>query len=65
MRVIQPMEEKYRMPSLELVEKVFTAHENAEEGKLVRRLVKELVSGGLEGIRGQVEYSAYRTLCEE
>ena len=42
MRIIKSMEEKYRMPSLEMVEAVFTAHENAEEGKLVRSLVEEI-----------------------
>ena len=44
MRVIKSMEEKYLVPSLELVEAVFTDHENAEEGKLVRRLVEEIRS---------------------
>ncbi len=44
MRTIQSMEEKYRLPALELVEQVFTDHENAEEGKLVRRLVEEIRS---------------------
>ena len=43
-RTIKPMEEKYLTSSLELVEKVFTEHENAEEGKLVRRLVEEIRS---------------------
>jgi predicted N-acetyltransferase YhbS len=38
------MEEKYLLPSAELVEKVFTDHENAEEGNLVRRLVEEIRS---------------------
>ena len=42
MRVVKSMEEKYLLPSLELVEAVFTAHENAEEGKLVRSLVEEI-----------------------
>ena len=42
MRVIKTMEEKYLQPSLELVEGVFTAHENAEEGKMVRSLVEEI-----------------------
>lgn len=42
MRTIQSMEEKYLLPSLELVEQVFTDHENAEEGKLVRSLVEEI-----------------------
>jgi predicted N-acetyltransferase YhbS len=38
------MEEKYLLPAAELVEAVFTDHENAEEGKLVRRLVEEIRS---------------------
>lgn len=44
MRTIQSMEEKYLLPTLELVEQVFTDHESAEEGKLVRRLVEEIRS---------------------
>ena len=43
-RIIKSMEEKYLVPSLELVEAVFTAHENEQEGKLVRRLVEEIRS---------------------
>ena len=43
-RVIKSMEEKYLLPALELVEAVFTDHENAEEGKLVRNLVEEIRS---------------------
>ena len=42
MRIIKSMEEKYLVPSLDLVEAVFTAHENEEEGKLVRSLVEEI-----------------------
>ena len=42
MRTIQSMEEKYRLPALELVERVFTDHENETEGKLVRSLVEEI-----------------------
>ena len=42
MRVIKSMEEKYLLPALELVEAVFTDHESAEEGKLVRSLVEEI-----------------------
>ena len=42
MRTIKAMEEKYLLPSLELVEAVFTAHSDAEEGKLVRSLVEEI-----------------------
>ena len=44
MRIIKSMEEKYLVPVLELVETVFTAHSDAEEGKLVRRLVEEIRS---------------------
>ena len=42
MRIIKAMEEKYRLPALELVEAVFTAHSDAEEGKLVRSLAEEI-----------------------
>lgn len=44
MREIKSMEEKYLLPSLELVEEVFTQHADAEEGKLVRALVAEIRS---------------------
>lgn len=44
MRTIKSMEEKYLLPSLELVEAVFTDHENAEEGKMIRSLVAEIRS---------------------
>ena len=44
MRSIQSMEEKYLLPTLELVEQVFTKHSDAEEGALVRRLVEEIRS---------------------
>ena len=43
-RTIKPMEEKYLLPSLKLVEAVFSAWENPEEGKLVRNLVTEIRS---------------------
>jgi predicted N-acetyltransferase YhbS len=36
------MEEKYLLPSLDLVEAVFTDHENEQEGKLVRSLMEEI-----------------------
>lgn len=42
MRITKAIEEKYLLPTLELVEEVFTDHENAEEGKLVRALVEEI-----------------------
>ena len=44
MRTIQSMEEKYLLPTLELVEQVFTKHSDAEEGALVRRLMEEIRS---------------------
>ena len=44
MREITSMKPEYLQRSLELVEQVFTEHENAEEGKLVRRLVEEIRS---------------------
>ena len=44
MRIIKSMEEKYLVPSLELVEQVFTDSECAENGKLVRSLVEEIRS---------------------
>ena len=45
-RTIKPMEEKYLVPALELVEAVFTDSECAENGKLVRSLVEEIRSKG-------------------
>lgn len=39
---IQSMSEEYLQPSLELVQQVFTDHENEKEGKMVRRLVEEI-----------------------
>ena len=44
MRQIKSMEETYLLPSLELVEAVFTDHENAQEGAMVRILVEEIRS---------------------
>ena len=44
MRIIKSMEEKYLLPSAELVEQVFTESESAEEGAMVRRLVEEIRS---------------------
>lgn len=41
-RIIKSCSEQYKTASLDLVEKVFTEHENAKEGKLVRRLVEEI-----------------------
>lgn len=42
MRTIKSMEDKYLLPSLELVQEVFTQHADAEEGALVRTLVTEI-----------------------
>lgn len=44
MRIITAMKPEYLVPALALVEEVFTEHENAEEGKLVRRLAEEIRS---------------------
>ena len=44
MRIMKSMEEKYLNTSLDLVEAVFTAHENEKEGKMVRSLVEEIRS---------------------
>ena len=41
MRIIKSMEEKYLLPSLELVEAVFTDYENEEDAKITRSLVEE------------------------
>lgn len=41
-RIIQSIEERHLLPALDLVEAVFTAHENADEGKLVRALAEEI-----------------------
>ena len=43
-RIIKTMEEKYLVPSLDMVEAVFTAHSDEEEGRLVRSLVEEIRS---------------------
>ena len=43
-RIIKSMEDKYLNKSLNLVEAVFTDHENAEEAKIVRSLVEEIRS---------------------
>ena len=43
-RIIKTASEKYKDASLDFVEKVFTASESAEDGKLVRRLVAEIRS---------------------
>ena len=44
MRTIKTIEEKYLTPTLDLVEQVFTAHSDADEGALVRALVEEIRS---------------------
>lgn len=42
MRIIKSMEDKYLLPALDLVQKVFTESENPENGKMVRQLVEEI-----------------------
>ncbi len=44
MRTITPMKPEYLESSLDLVEQVFTEHENADEGRMVRTLVEEIRS---------------------
>ena len=41
-RIIKSMENKYLLPSLELVQGVFSDWDSPEEGRLVRRLVEEI-----------------------
>ena len=41
-RIIKSMEDKYLLPALDMVEKVFTDSESPEEGALVRSLVEEI-----------------------
>lgn len=41
-RIIKPMENKYLIPSLELVEDVFAQWDSPEEGKVVRKLIEEI-----------------------
>ncbi len=41
-RIIKSMEDKYLIPSLDLVEDVFAEWDSKEEGKVVRRLVEEI-----------------------
>lgn len=43
-RIIKSMESRYLLSSLDLVEDVFTKHKDAEEGRVVRRLVEEIRS---------------------
>lgn len=50
------MEEKYLLPAAQLVEEVFTEHENEKEGKLVRSLVEEI--RGLESYIPSLELIA-------
>lgn len=41
-RIIKSMANKYLLPSLELVQEVFTEYDSPEEGKVVRQLVEEI-----------------------
>ena len=43
-RTVKSMENKYRIPSLDLVEDVFTEYDSPGEGKVVRQLVEEIRS---------------------
>lgn len=44
MRTIKSIENKYLLPSLDLVEDVFTKYDCEEEGRIVRQLVEEIRS---------------------
>ena len=73
MRTIKAIEVKYLTPTLDLVEQVFTAHSDAEEGKLVRSLVEEIrakrfylpqlervmVDGDTDEVIGYVNFSRF------
>lgn len=48
-RMIKSMEDKYLIPSLDLVQEVFTEHSDAEEG-------------ALDEMKGLVDYSDYEAL---
>lgn len=41
-RIIKTCSGQYAAPALDLIEKVFTAHADEQEGKLVRRLAEEI-----------------------
>ncbi len=41
-RIIKSMENKYLLPSLELVQEVFSEWDSPEEGMVVRQLVEEI-----------------------
>ena len=41
-RTIKSMEEKYRQPSLDMVRRTFTDHENADEAQIVVNLIEEI-----------------------
>ncbi len=41
-RIIKSMENKYLLPSLELVQEVFAEWDSPEEGEIVRQLVEEI-----------------------
>ena len=45
MRSIQPMEEKYREPALDLLQEVFSESDSPEEGRFVRALAQEIRAG--------------------
>lgn len=41
-RIIKSMENKYFLPSLELMQEVFSDYDSLQEGKVVRKLVEEI-----------------------
>lgn len=45
MRIIKSMEDKYLLPSLDLIEAVFTDYENPVDAKITRNLAAEIRAG--------------------
>ena len=45
MRIIKSMEDKYLLPSLDLIEAVFTDYENPVDAKITRNLAEEIRAG--------------------
>lgn len=41
-RIIKTVTEKYKVGTLDMVERVFTEYQDAQEGRMVRRLVEEI-----------------------
>jgi hypothetical protein len=60
MRTIKCVDEKHKAEALDLVQQVFTDHENETEGKMVRSLVEEIRSK--KYYVPELDYSFYEAL---